>query len=304
MPLEFALRSRIRLHESVTPPRRSRPKVPRVLLPIAGYWLGMAVLTHALIIAAKSEDSEPGESYAPLEQAYVGTEAPAPQVEPPALEPVPVPAPAPEPEPAPSQIEWPAEEPIARQAVEVIEEPIERPTWDPAARRLPEPIARAPEPRERPAPPRREPAIERVIESFLEPREEPALLPAPAPAPPREPRREPPAPASSLPSCEAIVASSSQDIDIRKRDNTPDLSREDFSRVLDHGGYLANCSVPERTTIEICVAVQTGQARGVSVVTRPASAAISACVKNAVARLRFPYSRRLDVARTRFEASR
>ncbi len=300
MPLEFALRPRFRLHESAAPPRRSRPKLPRMVLPIAGYWLGMAVLTHALIIAVKSEDAEASESFAPpQEQAYAPAQAPALQVEPPALEPVP--APEPSAAPGPALLETPAEEPIARQPEEA-EETFEPPAWDPAARRLPEPIARAPESRETPAPPQREPAIERAITSFVEPREEPE--PAPAPAPPRESPREPPVVASTLPSCEAIIASSSQDIDIRKRDNTPDLAREDFSRVLDHGGYLAGCSVPERTTVEICVAVQAGQARGVSVVTKPGSAAISACVKNAVARLRFPYSRRLDVARTRFEASR
>jgi hypothetical protein len=113
MPLEFALRPRFRLQESVAPPRRSRPKVPRVILPIAGYWLGMAVLTHALIIAAKSQDGEQGESYEPLqEQAYVSPEAPPPQVEPPALEPVS--APEPPSEPPPAVLETPAEEPIAR----------------------------------------------------------------------------------------------------------------------------------------------------------------------------------------------
>src|SRR5688572_19781275 len=116
MPLEFALRPRFRLDESVAPPRRSRPKLPRALLPIAGYWLGMAVLTHALIIAAKSEDTEQGQSFEPQEQAFLAPPAPAPEIEQPAFEPVPAPEPAPEPAPAP--VEMPPEEPIAHEPLE------------------------------------------------------------------------------------------------------------------------------------------------------------------------------------------
>ncbi|HVJ15961.1 MAG TPA: hypothetical protein VM686_10970, partial [Polyangiaceae bacterium] len=116
--------------------------------------------------------------------------------------------------------------------------------------------------------------------------------------------REAPVVASTLPSCEAVAASASQDVDFARRDDTPDLPREAFSRVLDNGAYLSRCSVPERTALDICVAVQGGKARGVSVVASPSNAAVSACVANAVAGLRFPHSRRLDVARTRFDAAR
>jgi hypothetical protein len=101
------------------------------------------------------------------------------------------------------------------------------------------------------------------------------------------------------------VDDSSQDIDFDGAGSrTPDLADEAFSRVLNHGGYLSGCSIPDGTALDICVAVRGGQVRGVSVQAHPASARVSACVGAAVARLRFPHSPRLDVARTHFDAVR
>src|SRR5450432_2125195 len=49
MPLEFALRPRIRLSEGFAPPRRSRFRLPKLALPIAAYWLTAGGITYALI---------------------------------------------------------------------------------------------------------------------------------------------------------------------------------------------------------------------------------------------------------------
>ncbi|HVJ19524.1 MAG TPA: hypothetical protein VM686_29090, partial [Polyangiaceae bacterium] len=105
MPLEFALRPRFRLDESVAPPRRSRPRLPRVVLPIAGYWLGMAVLTHALIIAAKGgEAAEENESFEVPPAPAFTVEERAAEPEPAPLQAVTWPTPAPEPAPEPSEL--------------------------------------------------------------------------------------------------------------------------------------------------------------------------------------------------------
>jgi hypothetical protein len=54
------------------------------------------------------------------------------------------------------------------------------------------------------------------------------------------------------------------------------------------------------TTVDLCVAIQAGKVIGASVVSRPASAAINACVKRRAAGLSFPYSARVDLAKTHF----
>lgn len=317
MPLEFALRPRFRLDEGVAPPRRARRKLPRLVLPIVGYWIGLAALTHAVILAARGEAAAESESLAlgQEQSAFVSSGEQTPEAEIPpnefeSAEPTPAPAPAPVEQSSVAPIEPPAEESIELRSEEPIlrsrPEPIERPAPIEPRREAPvEPraerpiVLRAPKPRELPevwealAPWPEEPVKER-------PHPEPSEPPRPA----QPPARQPPVVASTLPSCESVVASSSQDIDFVGRDKTPDLPPEAFARVLNHGAYLAGCSVPERTSLQICVAVQEGQAKGVSVVAEPANLGVSGCVANAVARLSFPYSRRLDVARTRFNAGR
>jgi hypothetical protein len=110
--------------------------------------------------------------------------------------------------------------------------------------------------------------------------------------------------ANSLPSCESAAASANEVMEFGADRGAPDLTRDAFASVLENGAYLARCAVPATTALEICAAVQDGRVVGVSVVTQPRNPALGACVRGAVAALRFPHSARLDVTRTRFEATR
>lgn len=322
MSLRFALRPRYRLDESAEPPRPRRRKLPPVVLPIAAYWLAMAALTHVVILVGKSGASErPADSpwnalaseseEAPLERETADApseKAPAP--EPPSLAPEPLPLAA-APPPAPTS------EPTWDEELDL--EPNEPPARAPKA---PPQRDSAPPPTSRSTPSRSsllaepEPATERRV--AREPRTEPRVAAEPArraPPPIDEPApasTEPaPVPAerashsSGLPSCEAAAENASQDVDLERGGDRPaDLPAEAFSRVLNHGSYLAACSIPEHTALDICVAVQAGRVRGVTVRARPHHPAVSACVARQVARLRFPNSPHLDIARTRFEAVR
>jgi len=107
-----------------------------------------------------------------------------------------------------------------------------------------------------------------------------------------------------VPSCESAAASANQAIDLRGAPGAPDLTRGAFASVLENGAYLGACSIPARTAVEICAAVQDGKVVGVSASTEPRSPAINACVRRAVAALRFPSNARLDITRTRFESAR
>jgi hypothetical protein len=124
------------------------------------------------------------------------------------------------------------------------------------------------------------------------------------PAAPRPAVSVGPLPKTSLPSCESAAASAEQTVDFGGSRGAPDLTRGAFAAVLEQGAYLDRCAVPAGTAIEICAAVQAGKVVGVSVQTEPRGSAINSCIRGAVAALRFPYSARLDVTRTRFEAAR
>jgi hypothetical protein len=306
MSLRFALRPRLRLHESAERPRRRRTRLPPVVVPIAAYWLGMAALTHAVILLGKGEAAENGE----VEAAELEPDVTAPSPERVRAESPPEPSAT---APASLDAKLPevaaASEPEPRAALPEV-----------AAASEPEPRAALPEPvpRDRPRiadsepsrssarssePVPRRAALERERDELEMEREEPAPSEAPAAAPP--PRRESVAASSGLPSCESVSESASQDVDFAdSRSRAPDLPAEAFSRVLNHGGYLSGCSIPDDTALDICVAVKEGQVRGVTVRASPPNARVSACVGAAVARLRFPHSSRLDVARTRFDALR
>jgi hypothetical protein len=107
----------------------------------------------------------------------------------------------------------------------------------------------------------------------------------------------------SHPSCEAAMEAARQDVDLSVESRSPpDLPREAFSRVLDHGGYLIGCGIPNDTSVDVCAAVQLGRVVGVTVVTRPANAAMQRCVADAVRKLSFPSHPKVDVARTHFRA--
>src|SRR5687767_1665610 len=49
MPVEFALRPRIRLREDPTPTRRARPRLPRFALPALAYWLVIGGLVFEFV---------------------------------------------------------------------------------------------------------------------------------------------------------------------------------------------------------------------------------------------------------------
>jgi hypothetical protein len=301
VPLEFALRPRFRLEERAATPRRR--ELSPLVLPVAAYWLGTAALTYKLVYAA------PGES-ALAPSAATMTE--------PVLEPRPPAPPAIVEEPVLSAPVWGSVPSLDHEALEPVPVPAR---VEPAPARVATPSA---SPREPLSPPRKtvEPQLAFVppVQSSVPPRFEPAPEPhrwlfeaPPADTPrelsassaPRNPRNDGNDSAGALPSCEAVVAGANQEIDLRSsRQAAPDLSRDALARVLDNGAYLTACGVPDRTTLDICVAVQEGKVKGVTVVTRPTDAALATCVRKAVARLRFPYGARMDIARTRFDAAR
>ncbi len=99
-------------------------------------------------------------------------------------------------------------------------------------------------------------------------------------------------------SCEAALASYRETLDPSL---PPDLSAADYAGVLNNGRYFGHCGVPASMTVNICVAVQNGQAKGVTVRTSPASGAKQHCVARAVRGLSFPSHPRMDVARTQFK---
>jgi hypothetical protein len=306
VPLEFALRPRFRLEERVATPRRR--ELSPLVLPVAAYWLGTAALTYKLVYAAPGETArEPSAaattevvpeplSPAPpamVEQPSLSAQVPGslPSLDHQALEPVPArfdPVPA-RFEPAPVRAATLSASP--REPVSLRRTPVEPdlPFVPPAPSSAPARFDPAPEPHRWlfEAPPT---ATRRELS---------------ASSAPRNSRNDADDTAGALPSCDAVVAGANQEIDLRSsRQAAPDLSRDALAGVLENGAYLTACGVPDRTSLDICVAVQEGKVKGVTVVTRPTDARLAACVRKAVARLRFPYGSRLDVTRTRFDAAR
>jgi hypothetical protein len=316
MPLEFALRPRFRLDERVATPRRR--ELPPLVLPVAAYWLGTAALTYKLVYAAPAE-AAPEPRAAPTTEIARQPLSPAPHA---TAEPHATAAqyatPAPHAPSAPplSSHAWnsvPSLDDDAREPVQA------RPTLAPAreATRIAsprKPLSPRPNAGERelafvpPArnaePPRREPAPEPHRWLFDAPPAATTGREPSATSAAREPRNEVHDTGGALPTCEMVAAGENQEIDLRSSRQAPDLAREALAGVLEHGAYLTACDVPDRTTLDICVAVQEGKVKGVTVVTRPADRGLAACVRRAVARLRFPYGSRLDITRTRFDAAR
>jgi hypothetical protein len=266
----------------------------------------MAGATHGLIRLLADDSGEgsaraAARTYTPEAEDAPPRDAPPPQVPIAAItprEPVLRPEPAPAVPPSLIAAPGPQSEPEPAGALEPA-------APAPAAQRAPV-AQRALVARVEPAPP-----VVRTERRAPEPPAPPAPVKEPAPRQSelREPpvRREPPsdpAPATSLPSCESAAASANQSLDLGAARGAPDLTREALAAVLENGAYLAGCGIPARTTLDICAAVQDGKVVGVSAVTEPQSAAVNACVRRAVASLRFPHSARLDVTRTRFQATR
>lgn len=318
MPLEFALRPRLRLDREPAV-ARSKSWLPRLAIPIALYWIGLGALTHSVILASQEAPDE--------EVALVGGPADWAAPQSPMAGPAPIVA-----EPLGPAVRKSSVSPSPALAPKLAaEDRAVESAWTAPGR--PDPISAerraegSPERGSHPPQPqplasdaflaRRTPALNppSTDRHFTIPDPFDALTAAawkhPVESTEARPAIQPPSTtgaasiaAGALPSCESAAAASSQDIDFVARDRAPDLPREAFARVLDSGGFLRGCSVPDRTTLEICVAVQEGRAQGVSVVVHPPNARISACVGNAVARLQFPRSSRLDVARTHFQTAR
>ncbi len=149
-------------------------------------------------------------------------------------------------------------------------------------------------------PPQRERAADGPrIDSLFERAEERPMKDAAPDAPP--PVSDPDAPSVAA-SCEAAIARNNEQLTIGAARGAPDISREAYASILQNGRYLGGCSLPERTVFEICAAVKDGHAVGITVVSTPPSAKLNACVRHAVAHLKFPQNSRMDVTHTRFDA--
>jgi hypothetical protein len=89
-------------------------------------------------------------------------------------------------------------------------------------------------------------------------------------------------------------------MDFAQGNGTADLPTTAIAAVLENGAWLSSCDVPASTSLDVCVAIRGGRVIGASVVSRPADARATACVRSRAAALQFPYSSHVDIARTRF----
>ncbi len=305
MPLEFALRPRFDLERPAPQQKRRRLRIPPLALFMPAYWLAIAGVTKLLLRSAAEEPmvSHPGDA---TTQAAEIAAQPSPTSTPSGAVSAWSSTLAIPPEPSMEPV---ASMPVAPEPARPLERPLEP---SPPARQLAAPRvseqATPPLHVDRPAPTRPrgidEMPAKRELEKAAVAREpEPSVTRAPERPVAREPERNE-ARGAALPGCESAAASANQSMDLRAAPGAPDLSREAFAAILDNGAYLAPCAIPSRTALEICVAVQNGKAVGVSVSSEPRDANVIACVRRAVAALRFPQSDRLDVTRTRFAAAR
>jgi hypothetical protein len=289
MPVEFALRPRIRLREGSPRPQRSRVRLPRFALPVAAYWLVVGGITYAFV---HGHEARPPLASGASDEIALAAE-PAPRESRPWWRRVPE---APAPANAP-----PAPEPAATEQATSEAAPA------PEAAALPEPT-RAPEPPAVFAPPVA-PVEERAVHQALVPQaprptRTPDLAPAeprtfddaPDPAPPRRTEGR----NNGLPSCEAAIESAHQDVDFSQGNGTADLPTSVIAAVLENGAWLSSCGTPASTSLDVCVAIRGGNVIGASVVARPANADLAACVRRRASSLQFPYSSHVDLARTRF----
>ncbi|MEI9947838.1 MAG: hypothetical protein WDO74_02390 [Pseudomonadota bacterium] len=122
----------------------------------------------------------------------------------------------------------------------------------------------------------------------------------PDPPPPLSPDTPRSVVTRTFPSCEAALASASQDVDFTGSNRAADLPTQAIAAVLENGAWLSSCAVPEHSSLDVCVAIKGGRVVGANVTSRPADSALEACVKRRASSLQFPYSPHLDLARTRF----
>jgi hypothetical protein len=97
--------------------------------------------------------------------------------------------------------------------------------------------------------------------------------------------------------CEAAYESYQQTLDMA-RASEPDVSREAFAQSLENFDAYTRCDLSQPRDISICVAVQGGSAKGVTVKTEPRDARLAACVAEVVSRMRFGVSSKMDLVRS------
>lgn len=101
-------------------------------------------------------------------------------------------------------------------------------------------------------------------------------------------------------SCEAAQAAYVEEIKMAGSGQA-DITRGQYSSVMNSGAYFSHCGVPDSVSVSICVAVQSGRAVGVTVSTTPNHGS-KACISSAVRNLKFPSHPKLDVVRVNFAA--
>jgi hypothetical protein len=325
------IRPRLALPEERPAKPRRHLRLPPLALPAFAYWLAMGGLTYFFVHHA--ENPFDTAQAAPAVEPELPP-PPAPRFEP---ETVPSPpahaAPSGEPQlalvedsldgdaesraPAGSSRNDDADErearrdarPRERSERELPDEPHAREARsDPALARADEPAPRLtfpefsdssrPEPRARAADGPR-------IDSLFERRDDRPGSAAPGSAAPAPPPvdRDGNAPAVTA-SCEAAVARNNETIELGAPRGPADVTREAYAGILQDGRYLSGCNIPDRSVFEICAAVKNGRAVGITVSSSPPNAALNACVRRAVSRLKFPSNPRLDVTHTRFGSAR
>lgn len=335
MPVEFALRPRIRLREAAAPPRRARARLPKFALPALAYWAVIGGLVYEFVrhhdplsaegeaaLAAPTAEAPTAEAPTALREWWRPLPV-RPAQEPPAVAPAITEPAAAEPETQKPIPEPPLAELTAPPGDDA--EPRNRELFDPepsltseaplatnlraprrartrsAARQSPEP-APTRELELTPTLPQNNVGVPAPPLTFA-PLEEPVPAHAFAPSPPATaPTTDPSRAAgtSGLPSCESAIAAASQDVDFSGGNRTADLPTQAIAVVLENGAWLASCNVPEHIALDVCVAIKGGHVVGASVTSRPADSALNNCVKRRASSLQFPYSPHLDVARTRF----
>ena len=308
------IRPRLTLPPEPRARARRRWRLPPLAVPAVGYWLAMGALTYGFTRLGPNPlegalEPAPTRASAPAEPRGDG-EPPLALPPPPQTEPAP-PAPPPVAEAAPptdqeSALAPPRDEPEPepqdhRQAGrrEGFGSRQDKTEAEPPSQPEPQVAMDFPEFTDSVRPKARERAADgpRIASLFERAEERPSKDSTDAVTPPDRA----PAPVA-VSSCEAAIARNNEQLTIGAARGPADITREAYASLLQNGRYLAACSIPDRTVFEICAAVKDGRAVGITVTSSPASPALNACVRNAVARLQFPQNPRLDVTHTRFDA--
>lgn len=311
MAVRIEIRPRLTLPAEPAAKAPRRWRLPPLALPAVLYWLGMAALTYAFAhlgqpgLAGGELAPDPASGLAPADEPEPSIPLIAQSEPASAMAPEPEPSPAPETETEPELASAPEPEPARERAPAFASVPEPEPPAAPTARRAAEastPLLDFPEFTDAPRAPRERASDGPRIDSLFPRAEHDADAATGDDAAGAPPASDPSAPAV-LTSCEAAIARNNEQLELGAPRGPADLSRGQYASILERGSYLSACSIPARTVVEICAAVKEGRALGITVTSNPPSAALSACVRRAVSRLKFPTSPRLDVTRTRFDAA-